>query len=144
MQRAAATSQEPSPLSQDQHSSKRQRLSIISNAQDVAIQAQSAIEDVKQAEAITLQAARAGETRWVFSLLNTDNDAHLSEKEHSWRGLQVVTTGYASIDSNIHPFQGADYGTLTNDKRSYLGRMKFGKLEEEEVRRIPHGVFISS
>ena len=110
---------------------------MISHAQDEAIHAQSAIEDVKQAEAIALQAARAGETRWVFSLLNTDKEDHSSEKEHGLRGLQVVTTGYAGIDDNIHRSQRADNATSTNNKRSYPGRMKFGKLDEKVVRKYP-------
>lgn len=122
MQRNAA---EPtSPSSPDQPAAKRQRQSDNSEAFAInslvdknAVQAAIAEEERIREAAIERAAEQAGDMRWYLSFQDQDHSGSGS----SQKSLQVIHTGYASIDSPVS--QAGD-----NASSILTGRRSFGKF----------------
>lgn len=126
MQRAAASSNAPSPDSKTPPS-KRQKITTPSSTpaplSDLeAVKGALKAEENRKLEALERLAADAGETKWVLSYVNGgEGDGK------GVRGLQVLTTGYSEID---HRDGSTGYGQE--------GRRSFGKFNRElEVRPFP-------
>lgn len=133
MQRAAASSPNPSSPSPDEPSPKRQKKSADSPSRPKAdrladqrnLQAILAAEEAKRQVALDKQAAEAGDTRWVLSYEDQEKSAQASNG-----GLRIIQTGYANLDipspQQIKPMDDDDF----EDRPAMVGRRSFAKFNK--------------
>lgn len=130
MQRAAAITNDMSELSTDQPSSKRRKIAGSqsgSNNDIQVIKAAVASEELKRAEAMERQAERAGETRWFLSFQDESQGAMEAGTSNS-KGLQVIQTGFASIDEMASGSGQEETKMDHPGKPRGVGRMNFGNF----------------
>jgi len=139
MQRAAATSSPstPSTPSLPIHRQKRQRLSNggeafsspVTPSDQELIQAALAGEEQKRAQAIERQAADAGETRWMLSIVE--------EPSRVRPGLNVVNAGFGQIDvTHTNHNEDDDDEEEDDDDEGHTplaGRRIFGKFKDPDA-----------
>lgn len=107
---------------------KRQKLTTPSSApaslSDLqAVRNALKAEEDRRAEALDRVAAVAGETKWVLSCADDDDDGEAQRKGAGGSLLRVLTTGYSEIDRGD-----VDFG---NAGRRQEGRWRFGRFKSE-------------
>lgn len=130
MQRAAASSPSTSaPQDLAPPSSKRQKTThsspstpATSFSDQAAIQAALESEGAKREAAIARLAAERGETKWVLSFVETQQDGGAS------RRMKVVRAGYGEIDGGENKVGGKENGA---PKNMIQGRRSFGNFNRE-------------
>lgn len=127
MQRAAASSQPPTPLApSSEPPTKRQRISISKSQSPLAspisadvqaFHAAADLEEAKRTAAIERIAAEAGETKWVLST------ADAGQTNGTDRKLRFLTAGYSDIDQATAQATGLRHGEM--------GRRSFGRFNKD-------------
>ena len=129
MQRAAASSPSSSaPQDLTPPSSKRQKTTHSSPStpatpfsDQAAIQAALELEGAQREAAIARLAAERGETKWVLSFVETQQDGGASQR------MKVVRAGYGEIDGE-NKVGGKENGA---PKNMVQGRRSFGNFNRE-------------